>query len=114
MSDYIPIICLAVLVVLDVVFGLCKAYVQGNISSTKMREGALHKMTYVGLLALAYIVEVEQAHIDLGINVPIVNPVCIFLSLTEVTSIIENICVINPQFAESNIGKFFDFKRKLK
>lgn len=109
--DYIPLICLAVLVILDVIFGLAKAYVENNISSTKMRLGALHKMTYVGLIALAYVVEIEQQHIDLGISIPIVNPVCVFLSLTEITSIIENLIAINPTFSTSTIGKFFESKR---
>ena len=42
---------------------------------------------------------------DLGIAVPAVSAVCVFVILTEVVSIVENLCVLNPEIKDSPVGK---------
>ena len=61
-------------IALDVVSGIAKGAKQGQLSSSKMREGIWHKAGYVLIIALAVLIEVGSKHIDLGFTVPLVVP----------------------------------------
>lgn len=95
-------------IVLDVVSGVAKGAKQGQLSSSKMREGIWHKAGYVLIIALAVLIEVGSKHIDLGFTVPLVVPACCYIILSEVMSIFENATVLNPQIGGSGLSKLFN------
>lgn len=108
--DWHPIAVAFAMMVLDIATGLAGAAKEGDINSGKMREGLWHKAGYFGLIALAAAYEVAAVWInfevaDLGIGmtvpeIPAVTAVCAFVVLTEVVSIVENLCVLNPDIAK--------------
>lgn len=110
-----PIAIATVMMVLDIISGLAGAVKEGAVNSGKMREGAWHKAGYFGLIALAAAYEVAAAWInfevaELGIGmtapeIPAVTAVCAFVVLTEVVSIVENLCVLNPDIARLPVVK---------
>ncbi len=105
--DYQIIIVAAIMMVLDVVFGFAGAVRQKDIQSEKLRNGLWHKAGFVGLIVLAYVIEYTAQYADLGFDVPTVLAVCIYVIVTEIVSVFENLCVLNPHLVESPLGALF-------
>ena len=101
--------CLAlVFIVLDIIFGLAKAAKSRTLSSSVMREGLWHKAAYVGVVAVAVVIEVGSGHLDLGFTVPLVVPACVYIVLNEVLSIVESIAELNPELKGSKLLQLFE------
>ena len=96
----------ALLTVLDVVFGFAGAVKCEDVKSGKLREGLWHKTGYVGLIAVAYILQEAAAYADLGFEAPTVLAYRVCIVVTELVSIVENICVLNPDLKDSPLGIF--------
>ena len=94
-------------IVTDYVTGVAKAIMRDNLSSKKMREGLGHKFAYSILVLVAWFIDKVNLHIDLGLPVSVfvctVGGVC----LIELTSILENITVINPELADAPFMQIF-------
>ena len=84
-------------IVFDVVTGLIKAGYNGNYNSAIMREGGFHKSVEVMAMAVAYFVEYAIVYINIGVDVPAVPAVTVYICIMELISILENICAVNPQ-----------------
>lgn len=107
--EWQPVAIAAVMMVLDVLTGFAGAAKSKAVESGKMREGLWHKAGFFGLVALAWVYEVaamwmnfEVSGLGLGVSVPelpAVGAACVFIVATEVVSILENLCVLNPDIA---------------
>lgn len=95
-------------IVADVLAGVLAALKNHTLSSTKAREGLWHKAGEVLTVALAVLVEVGSAHLDLGFTAPLIVPVCTYLILNEVMSILENAAELNPELKGSRIMGLFE------
>lgn len=84
-------------IVFDVVTGLIKAGYNGNYNSAIMRQGGFHKSMEVMAMAVAYFVEYAIVYINIGVDVPAVPVVTVYICIMELISILENICAVNPQ-----------------
>lgn len=97
-----------VMMALDILTGFAGAVKNGDVSSTKMREGLFHKGGMVVCIVVAWILECLVLFVpELGISVPLLVPACIVVILTEVASIMENVLVLNPSLADSKLLKIF-------
>ena len=94
-------------IVLDFATGLTKAFATKTFTSTKMREGLFHKVALLLCMILGFLVDHAQGYIDLGITVPVAAAVCVYICLMEITSIIENVCKINPQIVPDKLAALF-------
>lgn len=94
----------------DYLTGIVKAIMQNNLSSRKMREGLGHKFAYLVLITVAYAIDTVSTHVSLGLPVNVfvitIGGVC----LIELTSILENICDINPELKNKPFMQTFDTK----
>lgn len=97
----------AVLVIMDWLTGCAKAVHAHDISSEKLREGLWHKSAYALVVILAEIVEHAQQWIDLGVTVPLIVPACVYICVTEIASIIENIGELNPELNGTKLLSMF-------
>ncbi|WP_291289308.1 phage holin family protein [Enorma sp.] len=98
-----------VLSVMDILTGFIGAAIRGQISSTKMREGLGHKMVLVLMIVMAVLLQGFTTHIgDTGWNVPLIMPVCGYIAVMEVASIVENAKDAYPQIADSPLFRLFD------
>lgn len=79
-----------------------------ELSSSVMREGLWHKAGEVGIVALALMLEVGSAHLDLGFTAPLFVPACVYVVLNETASIIENIAKLNPELKGTKLLKLFE------
>lgn len=98
---------LLVFILADVLAGVLKAAKAGELSSAKAREGAWHKAGELLIAGLAVLVEVGSAHLDLGFTAPLIVPVCTYLVVNEVMSILENASELNPELKGSRIMQLF-------
>lgn len=97
----------AILIVLDYVTGLMKAFATCTVSSSKMRAGLYHKSGYAIVIALAFLLEHGQQYVNLGFTVPLIAPVCLYIIFAEVVSVLENAVALNPELVHSGIFKVF-------
>lgn len=102
----------AVFIILDIASGLIKGLYQKSLSSEKLREGAFHKVAFILIIVLAWACEHAMMHLDLGFDMPIMIPVCTYIALTEIVSIVENVIVINPQLKGAKIFDLFEGRDK--
>ena len=56
---------------------------------------------------LAEIVEHGQTWLDMGFAVPLIVPAAAYISITEISSIIENIAELNPELRDSPLLDLF-------
>lgn len=99
-----------VLMGMDILLGLAGAVKDHSVQSSRMREGLWHKCGSIGLIVLAYVLEVAVDHVDLGVVFPGVLVVCAYIILMEVGSCLENLVVLNPGLRNNPIMRVFATK----
>lgn len=97
------IIALLALSLLDVLMGSANAmFVQHDFSSHKFREGLIRKLSNLGLMCVADIIDAMLlSGIDLGYQ-PIFIAVGVSLSLMEVWSLLEIYAEMHPEISEAD------------
>jgi toxin secretion/phage lysis holin len=84
----------------DIVTGLLKAIYKGKVNSTVLREGLFHKISELLVVFGSGALEYGTAYIKLGIDLPLIEAVTVYICLIELASIIENLCELNPKLAK--------------
>ena len=108
MESYIyGFICSVTLIIVDYATGVVKAIVSKKLSSAIMRKGLARKFVYLVVLFLAWFIELMSLHIDLGYTLPLFVPIVVGISAIEITSILENLCEINPELTNNRILNIF-------
>lgn len=97
------IIALLMLSLLDMFFGSINAmFIQHDFSSHKFREGLIRKLSNLGLMVMADIIDAMLlSGIDLGFQ-PIFLAVGVSLALMEVWSLLEIYAEMHPEISESD------------
>lgn len=109
--DYHVLAIVAGFIVMDIATGFCQACVNKTVDSTVLRLGLWHKSAYIFAIFLALLIEYSTLHMDLGFEVPLTIPVCCYIALTEIVSIVENLGRINPELMDSKLLDFFSLNR---
>ena len=103
----VAIILVFILIVLDIVSGIAAALVNKTIDSSAMRCGLWHKASYVLVILLSgtleWAVSAGGPSLGIGLDLPIVVPTCIYLGLTEISSIGENLYQIDPSLRSAPV-----------
>lgn len=108
LMDYHVYVVIGLVMALDIVSGLAKAILVDGFDSKKMREGLGHKFTYIIALALAALIEYGSIYLDFGFQLTMLQPaVMVYICLTEVGSILENIVTINPALSDNAFLNIF-------
>nr|UWG26505.1 MAG: holin family protein [Bacteriophage sp.] len=105
---FYEILAILMFTITDYITGVVGAVMHGNLSSAKMREGLGHKFAYLCVFFIAWFIDFEMKHIDIGFHSTLTPIVTIGIVLTELSSIIENIGKINPQLAQAEFMKIFN------
>lgn len=91
----------------DYITGIVGAIMHHNLSSTKMREGLGHKFAYFCVFFIAWFIDFEMQHIDIGFHSALTPIITVGIVLIELSSIIENIDKINPKLTQAEFMKIF-------
>ena len=104
---FYEILAVLVFTVMDYITGTIGAVMRGKLSSTKMREGLGHKFAYLCVFFIAWFIDFEMKHINIGFSSALTPIVTIGIVFIELSSIIENIGKINPELAQAEFMKIF-------
>ena len=104
---FYEILAILVFAITDYTTGVIGAIMHGNLSSTKMREGLGHKFAYLCVFFVAWFIDFEMKHINIGFHSALTPIVTIGIVLIELSSIIENIGEINPDLTQAEFMKVF-------
>lgn len=103
----VAVILVFILIILDVISGIAAAFMKKTIDSTIMRRGLWHKASYIVVILLAsaleWAVSVGGPDLGIGLDIPIIVPTCIYLGLTEISSIGENLSQIDPSLRSAPV-----------
>ena len=106
---WVVIVIACCFMLLDILTGFIQAVINKNVDSQVMKRGLLHKCGFMLAIVFGCLCEYSMYYIDLGFTVPIQDAVCIYIIVTEMVSVLENLAKISPELA--NV-KFMDiFKR---
>lgn len=95
-------------IILDFVTGIIKAAIKSELSSTKMREGLMHKLSFILALILGWLCEWSMPILGLPDAFGAVYiGVGVYISCTEIVSILENLGEINPELKTSKFLSLF-------
>lgn len=110
---FYEILAVFVFIIVDYITGVVNAAMHGKLSSTKMREGLGHKFAYLCVFFIAWFIDFEMGHINIGFHTALTPLVTVGIVLIELSSIIENIGKINPKLAQAKFMKIFtDYNSK--
>ena len=102
-----------VMMVSDMVVGFIVAAINERLSSTKMRNGLLHKVLMLILIFVCLAIEVSISHTGaLPYDVPTCEVVCGYIVVMELISVLENIANGYPELKDSMLFKLFNFDNK--
>lgn len=110
--DWHIVAIVAAFIVMDLATGIMQAIANKTLDSTKMRAGGWHKCGFIAIIILAALVEWAMQYIDLGFTLPLFIPVCVFIILTEIVSIFENVCQLSPELSNSKLAQLFNIEVK--
>lgn len=95
-------------IILDFVSGIIKAAIKSELSSTKMREGLMHKLSFILALLLGWLCEWSMPILGLpDVFSAVYMAVAVYISCTEIVSILENLGEINPKLKTSKFLSLF-------
>ena len=101
------------MMVADMAAGFIVAVINGNLSSTKMRNGLLHKVLMLVLIFVCLAIEVSISHTGaLPYDVPTCEVVCGYIVLMELVSVLENIANGYPELRDSALFRLFNLDNK--
>lgn len=105
-----PLIYLLALVVIDYITGAIGHTLREGFNSSKMREGLLHKATYGIVLVVCVILEQIAQWYDLPLVYMglLYSLAYVWIALTELGSILENLVLINPDLSDNSFMHIFD------
>lgn len=90
----------SIFILFDILTGVCKGIYLGELNSTKLRQGLFHKLSEVIAVVGSGLLEYGIIYINLNIDFPILKVVVTYICVTELISILENLCVLNPSLAK--------------
>lgn len=107
MGVYITV---GIFILFDIATGILKALKNEGLNSTYLRQGLFHKLSEVLATIGAGLLEYGIKYVNLGVDIPVLDVVAVYICSMELVSIIENLCEVNPA-----LGKLFKpYLEKLK
>ena len=112
MTQFAPIGIALVFNAIDIVSGIVSGVKNKDIQSSKLRDGLFKKVGFIFCYLLAWIVDTYGTMIGFQISVKILPIIILYVCTTELVSIIENICKINPDLLPSKLMEMFHIKKE--
>lgn len=101
-----------IFIIFDFLTGFMQAVANKEVSSEKLRKGLFHKCGFMLAVCLGLLCEWAMQFVNLGFDVPIATAVCVYIILTEIMSILENLGKMSPELANSTFMQIFKIHQK--
>ena len=89
------------------VTGIIAGVKNKDIQSSKLRDGLFKKVGFIFCYLLAWLIDTQGHSIGLSIGVSLLPIIVLYVVLTEITSIVENICKINTDLVPEKLKDLF-------
>lgn len=96
----------------DLVTGIILAVKENNIQSSKLRDGIFKKVGFLICYFLAWIIDGYGVYVGFSIPVDVLPCIVSLVCLTEIVSIIENICKINSDLIPEKLMNIFNITKE--
>lgn len=93
------LIVVLVFIAFDVATGWLKAIATGTTDSSIMRQGLFHKLGEILAVMFGYMCEYLFPLLEIEVTIPFAAAIATYIVLMETASIIENLCIMNPNLA---------------
>lgn len=107
MEQFYPIIIALFFNVLDLISGIITAVKNKDIQSSKLRDGLFKKVGFILCYFVAWLIDTEGSLIGFQLGTQILPIIIIYVCTTELVSILENICKINPDILPEKLMELF-------
>ena len=114
MEQFYPIIIALVFNALDLITGIISAVKNKDIQSSKLRDSLFKKVGFILCYFVAWLIDTEGSLIGFNLGTPILPIIILYVCTTELVSILENICKINPDKMTEKLMELFHKKKKKK
>lgn len=112
MEQFYPIMIVLVFNAVDIVTGVISALKNKDVKSNKLRDGLFKKVGFIICYFVAWLVDTQGDIIGFHIDVSILPILIIYACTTELVSILENICKINPDLLPDKLMQIFHLTNK--
>ena len=110
MNTYYSIVIALIFNALDLLSGIVASVKNKEVKSSKLRDGLFKKVGFMFCYFIGWLVDTQGYRV--GFNITNVLPIILLYSCTtELVSIIENICKINPDILPEKLMEIFNLKR---
>ena len=110
--NWAVIVIACLFMVLDIVTGFAQACKNHCVDSKVMKNGIWHKCGFMLAILFGCLCEYASLFLDLGFALPVQSAVCVYIILTEICSILENLGELSPELKESEFMKIFNRESK--
>ena len=107
MEQFYTIFIALVFNALDLVTGIITAVKNKDIQSAKLRDGLFKKVGFLLCYFVAWLVDTQGTKIGFQFGVSILPIIILYVCTTELVSILENICRINPDILPEKLMDLF-------
>ena len=107
MVQFYPIIVALIFNLLDLCTGIITAVKLKDIQSSKLRDGLFKKVGFMLCYFIAWLVDTQGSIIGFQFSTPVLPVIVLYACTTELVSILENICKINPDILPDKLMEFF-------
>lgn len=107
MNQFYPIIIALVFNALDLITGIITAIKDKDIRSSKLRDGLFKKVGFILCYFVAWLIDNEGSLIGFQLGTTILPIIILYVCTTELVSILENICKINPDILPEKLMEIF-------
>ena len=107
MEQIYPIIIALVFNALDLITGIVTAVKNKDIQSAKLRDGLFKKVGFMLCYFVAWLVDTQGTRIGFQFGMFILPFIFLYVCTTELVSILENICKINPDILPEKLMELF-------
>ncbi len=111
MEQLYPIFIALVFNALDLITGIISAVKNKSIESSKLRDGLFKKVGFMFCYFVAWLVDTQGNAIGFQFGISILPVIILYVCTTELVSILENICKINPDLLPDKLMDLFQIKK---
>lgn len=87
-------------ILFDILTGLIKALYRNGVNSTYLRQGLYHKASEIIAVVGSGLLQYGIKYVNLGVDVPLLTVVSVYICVMELVSILENLAEVNPALAK--------------
>lgn len=96
---------------IDIISGVISAVKNKSLESSKLRDGLFKKIGFIICYLVAWLIDTQGYRIGFNVGVDVLPIIILYVCTTELVSIIENICNINPDILPNKLLEIFKLNK---